>query len=140
MHSFFKFLFLLLFFFDIPLQAEYRGTLQGVLGKGWKEPGIQYFETDYIVPQLHKWYGPRNLVDAYVRPWYTTETNYAREYYQRYVNSLLEGTEWFDSFGTPLGRGWLVYSWSQTQEAPRGSEILKRPRNPNQTSAYRRFF
>ncbi len=140
MHSFFKFLFLLLFFFDIPLQAEYRGTLQGVLGKGWKEPGIQYFETDYIVPQLHKWYGPRNLVDAYVRPWYTTETNYAREYYQRYVNSLLEGAEWFDSFGTPLGRGWLVYSWSQTQEAPRGSEILKRPRNPNQTSAYRRFF
>ena len=53
-------------------------------------------------------------------PWYAQSTNYARDDYARYLSRLLEGEEAYDTFGNPLGRGWLVYSWMQEQPGPRG--------------------
>ena len=81
------------------------------------------FGGDYVLPELHKWYGPRQLRETYAQPWYTRESFYAGEGYRRYVNQLLEGANYYDRFGTSHGRGWLVYNWIQTQTAARGSAI-----------------
>jgi hypothetical protein len=83
------------------------------------------FETEYVEPAVHRWYGLRHLPETYVHPWYRSATGYARQPYERYVNSLLEGDEIYDSFGSRLGRGWLVYDWRQRQAQPRGSLINK---------------
>ena len=85
------------------------------------------FEIDYITPELHKWYDPRNLLESYWQPWYTTNARYARQPYSRYVDRLLEGDDFYDVLGSPLGRGWLVYSWTQQQPQSRGSNIIKAP-------------
>ena len=57
-------------------------------------------------------------------------SNFARDTYLRYISLILEGDETYDTFGTPLGRGWLVYNWQQEQPGARGSFIDKRPRRP----------
>ena len=81
------------------------------------------FETAYVSPAVHKWYRPRNLALSYVRPFYVTDRLAAGEVLMRYQSPQLEGDEWFDRFGRRLGRGWLLYSWQQEQEARFGSEI-----------------
>ena len=86
----------------------------------------QSFEIEHVEPALHKWYEPRYLTETYLEPWHAAQTNYVRESYARYVNRLLEGEEAYDTFGNPLGRGWLVYSWTQEQPLSRGSLIDKR--------------
>ena len=86
------------------------------------------FELEYLAPEVHKWYAPRNLVEEYARPWYRPDTRYARDIYTRYVNRLLEGAEFVDGLGNRIGRGWLVYSWTQDQPQPRGSNIVTWPR------------
>ena len=78
---------------------------------------------EYVSPSLHKWYAPRHLPETYMGPWYAQSTNYARDDYARYLSRLLEGEEAYDTFGNPLGRGWLVYSWMQEQPGPRGSVV-----------------
>jgi hypothetical protein len=111
------------------------------------------FESEYVFPQLHKWYSSRHLLETYWQPWYQTATGYARQPYSRYVDRLLEGDEFYDALGSPVGRGWLVYSWTQQQPQAGGSEIFKLPpRNVRNTSealafgtnqgfsAYDRFF
>ncbi len=107
------------------------------------------FELEYVQPQLHKWYAPRQLAETYWQPWYATETQYARQPYSRYVNRLLEGDDFYDVFGESIGRGWLVYTWTQSQPQASGSQIFKRPpedpRNsseprPGNVNAYERFF
>ena len=85
------------------------------------------FELEYVVPEIHKWYEPRHLAESYMQPWHATDDNYARDLYRRYVDHILEGDEFYDVLGNPLGRGWLVYSWTQQQPQPRGSDIIKRP-------------
>ena len=102
--------------------------------------GSAGFEMAYVAPQLHKWYGPRQLRETYAQPWYARDNFYARDGYRRYVDRLLEGAEWYDSFGTSLGRGWLVYNWTQTQPAAQGSLIRKRPASQNGRNAYSGFF
>ena len=98
------------------------------------------FESEYVSPQVHKWYSPRHLLETYWQPWYQTAAAYARQPYSRYVNRLLEGDEFYDALGSPVGRGWLVYSWTQQQPQARGSEILKLPtrhvRNTSEASAF----
>ncbi len=86
-----------------------------------------HYEVDYIAPQIHRWYAPLHLADLYNRPWQQVDTRYARTAYARYVNALLEGYEYYDGLGSPLGRGWLVYSWTQQQPSPKGDEIIKVP-------------
>ena len=84
------------------------------------------FEMDYVSPAIHKWYGPRYLPETYMAPWYDQGSNFARDTYLRYISLILEGDETYDTFGTPLGRGWLVYNWQQDQPGTRGSFIDKR--------------
>jgi hypothetical protein len=110
-------------------------------------PYGETFETDYVSPALHKWYQPRYLPESYMSPWYNPQTNYARDSYARYLSSLLEGEEAYDTFGNPLGRGWMVYSWTQEQPGPRGSVIDKNLGGlssqrlmGDQRPAYRDFF
>ena len=68
------------------------------------------------------------------------DTGYAEGDDRRYVAQLLEGSEWYDSFGTSLGRGWLVYSWNQIQSDSQGSVIMKRPASPERRNTYSGFF
>ena len=74
-----------------------------------------------------KWYEPRHLPETYWRPWYSGATSYTRQPYSRYVNRLLEGDDFYDVFGQPIGRGWLVYTWTQSQPQASGSQLFKRP-------------
>ncbi|NKB68693.1 MAG: hypothetical protein GKR89_16640 [Candidatus Latescibacteria bacterium] len=85
------------------------------------------FESMYAVPQLHKWYQPRQLPETYWQPWYRDLDNYARYPYARYVERQLEGEKYYDILGGPIGAGWLVYSWTQEQPQARGSDIIKWP-------------
>ena len=55
--------------------------------------GSAGFEMAYVAPQLHKWYGPRQLRETYAQPWYARDNFYARDGYRRYVDRLLEGAE-----------------------------------------------
>ena len=105
------------------------------------------FEMDYVSPAVHKWYGPRYLPETYMAPWYDQGSNFARDTYLRYISLILEGDDTYDTFGTPLGRGWLVYNWQQDQPGTRGSFIDKRRGGlssmslmANQRPAYRDFF
>ena len=105
------------------------------------------FEMDYVSPAIHKWYGPRYLPETYMAPWYDQGSNFARDTYLRYLSLILEGDETYDTFGTPLGRGWLVYNWQQDQPGARGSFIDKRRGGlssldliANQRPAYSDFF
>jgi len=121
-------------------QAQFRSPGRAALGGGLNESIGPRFGSEYILPELHKWYAPRHLFETYAQPWYAQEVSYAEGDYQRYVDQLLEGSQWYDSFGTSLGRGWLVYSWNQTQAASQGSVIMKRPANPGRRDTYSRFF
>ena len=92
-----------------------------------------YFGLDDVLPEIHKWYVPRHLPQRRRQPWYIADTQYARERYSRYVSTALEGEAWYDPFGQPVGRGWLLYQWSQEQAHAKGSSIWKDP-------MYRHFF
>ena len=81
------------------------------------------FDLEMVSPVVHEWYAPQHLFENQVRPWYLSDTQYAREPYMRYVEQLLEGFEHFDSFGRPLGRGWLVYNWQHVRNERNGSLI-----------------
>ena len=122
------------------VQAQYRSPGRAALGGGLGEDMGPRFGAEYILPEIHKWYAPRHLFETYTQPWYRQEGNYAEGDYRRYVDQLLEGSQWYDSFGTSLGRGWLVYSWTQTQAASQGSVIMKRPANPGRRDTYSSFF
>ena len=117
----------------------------------WGSAGIyshgETFAMAYVTPAMHKWYGPRYLPETYMLPWYAQGSNFARDAYRRYISLILEGDETFDTFGRSLGRGWLVYNWSQTQPGSRGSFIDKRrgglssmDLRADQRPAYRNFF
>ena len=107
--------------------AQNPDLQRGQLGLPALLPSAPRFEVEYIAPELHKWYVPRHLVESYVRPWYVSDTNYARQFYSRYIDQLLEGDEFYDVLGSPVGRGWLVYSWTHQQPLARGSDIVKWP-------------
>ena len=107
------------------------------------------FSPGHIQPSLHKWYSLRHLSDTQIQPWYSAPAAaYAQEPYLRYVENLLEGSEIYDGLGRRLGRGWLVYRWTQEQAQPRGSVINKKRESSAVTPvagfagnrAYDRFF
>ena len=53
---------------------------------------------DALDPAIKKWYVPQELYAEY--QWKQWEyTNYARNNYQRYVNTVLEGSDFYDFFG-----------------------------------------
>ena len=106
-------------------------------------PGGRYFLSDsaisprsqlaHVRPEVHKFYRPRHLSQNTGVPWYSTDTRYSRQLFRRYVDKDLEGELWYDYFGNPIERGWLLYQWTQEQEHPRGSAVWK-------TGQYRSLF
>jgi hypothetical protein len=130
-------------------QAQNRELWRGNLGLPRDSQIAAHYEVGYALPEVHRWYTPSHLEDLYSRPWYRADTRYDRIAYTRYVNALLEGYDFYDLLGSPLGRGWLVYSWTQQQPGARGDEIIKTPvRTPRgdarntafDFSAYNAFF
>ena len=94
-----------------------------------EEPGIYgaRIHPGALAPNRRKWLLPQNLYYEY--QWKGWEySNYARDYYQRYVNILLEGTRHYDPFGNYIGRGWEIYDWTETSPQRLGSGIFKSPR------------
>ena len=84
-------------------------------------PGVLFGALD---PAVKKWYVPQELFADYGwRQW--QYSNYARESYQRYVNTTLEGDYFYDFYGNFIGRGWLIYDWRQNQPQQLGSSIFK---------------
>jgi hypothetical protein len=123
-----------------PLWGQDRFAQWGMQGLPSTSSVVPHFEMEYLSPQVHRWYAPRNLLESHMRPWYITDTNYARDYYTRYVGQLLEGEVWYDEFGHRLGHGWLVYTWEQEQEKRNGSQIQKGTPSQARTNAYYAFF
>ena len=84
-------------------------------------PGVMFGALD---PAVQKWYVPQELYNEYQwRQW--EHSNYAREPYQRYVNTALEGEYYYDFYGNFITRGWLVYDWRQNQPQALGSSVFK---------------
>ena len=84
-------------------------------------PGVVFGALD---PTVKRWYVPQELYNEYRwRQW--EYSNYARNNYQRYVNTALEGDYFYDFFGDYVSRGWLIYDWRQDQPQQEGSGIFK---------------
>ncbi len=85
---------------------------------------------DAIDPAVKKWYIPQELFNEYRwRQW--EYSNYARRPYQRYVDTVLEGSYFYDFFGNFVNRGWLIFNNSQSQPLQRGNELFKDSRFNN---------
>jgi len=84
-------------------------------------PGVLF---DALDPVVRKWYVPQELYAEYGwRQW--EYSNYARDAYQRYVNTGLEGNYFYDAYGNFLTRGWLIYDWREESPQPFGSSLYK---------------
>ena len=87
-------------------------------------PGVLF---DALDPALKKWYVPQELyVDYGFRQW--EYSNYARDLYQRYVNTNRQGGPFYDLYGNYQTWGWLIFDWNQTQPGQFGSSIYKDPK------------
>jgi hypothetical protein len=98
------------------------GTQRGdVLSFEPRGPGVQF---DALDPALKKWYVPQELfVDYGFRQW--EYSNYAREPYERYVNTNRQGGPFYDLYGNYQTWGWLIFDWNQSQPGQFGSSIYK---------------
>ena len=110
----------------LPICAAAEGRLEDPRrwGLATVNPHGNRFEIDYANPAVHRWWSAPSARNIYATLG-ESDTRYAVQYYERYVNNLLEGSDFYDTFGTHLGRGWMVYNWSQEQPLPRGSRIDK---------------
>ena len=106
------------------IQGVHRG---GELTFEPSGPGVMFGALD---PAIKKWYVPQELYTEY--QWKQWEyTNYARNNYQRYVNTANEGDYFYDLYGSFITRGWLIYDWTQTQPQQGGSNLFKSGRFNN---------
>ena len=116
----------LLVAFQTVLHAQNYGTRLGIQRGGEvsfepRGPGVLFGALD---PAVQRWYVPQELY--YEFRWRQWEySNYARDQYQRYINTNLEGDYFYDFFGNYINRGWLVYDWRQDQPQELGSGIFK---------------
>ena len=108
-------------------QAQDYGARLGTIQRGGRVtyeprgPGVLF---DALDPAVRKWYVPQELYAEY--RWNQWEySNYARENYQRYVFTALEGYYFYDVYGNLLTRGWLIYDWRQENPQPFGSAVNK---------------
>ena len=120
--------------------SQYLVSDRRLLGMTIENPRAPGFGMEQVAPQVHKWYVPPHLAQSRAQPWYRIDSRYGADVYRRYVDHTLEGTEWYDTFGDPLGRGWLVYTWEQTQVQRNGSVLSKGPADPTRTNPYRQWF
>jgi len=109
------------------VQAQDYGVRLGTVKRGGQVsyeptgPGVLF---DALDPAVKKWYVPQELYAEF--GWKQWEySNYARENYQRYVRTSLEGDYFYDVFGNLLTRGWLVYDWKQMTPQPFGSTLKR---------------
>ena len=109
-----------------PAEPQEYGARQ-VVERGGKVdfeprgPGVMFGPMD---PTVQRWYVPYELVYEY--RWRQAEySNYARQNYQRYVDTALEGDFFYDTFGNLATRGFLVYDWRQEQPLADGSSVFK---------------
>ena len=79
---------------------------------------------DAVDPAVRRWYVPQELFQEYHwRQW--EHTNYARDLYQRYVDTGIEGDYFYDLYGNQLTQGWLIFNTSQTHPKEFGNVIYK---------------
>ena len=84
-------------------------------------PGVMHNALD---PAVRRWYVPQELYNEYKwRQW--EYSNYARDYYERYVSIVQEGDYYYDVYGNFVTKGWLIFNNSQTQPGQFGSSVLK---------------
>ena len=76
---------------------------------------------------MQKWYLPQELYSEYrLNQW--SYTNYARDFYLRYLQPDLEGDYFYDLFGRRVMHGWLIYEARKEQpRASEGNSLLKSP-------------
>ena len=78
-------------------------------------------------PAVRRWYVPQELYSEYHwRQW--EYTNYARNPYERYVETTLEGDYFYDLYGNFLTRGWLIFNNSQSKPQQFGNVLFKSSR------------
>ena len=111
----------------LPLAAQDYGARLGTVKRGGKVsfeprgPGVLF---DALDPAVRKWYIPQELYAEY--RWKQWEySNYARDLYQRYVSTSLEGSYIYDVYGNYLTRGWLIFDWRQQNPQPFGSVLAQ---------------
>jgi hypothetical protein len=111
----------------MPLWSQEFGARLGTVKRGGKVtyeptgPGVLF---DALDPAVQKWYVPQELFAEY--QWKQWEySNYARQNYQRYVNTSIEGNYFYDVYGNFLTRGWLIFDWRQQNPQPFGSTLIK---------------
>jgi hypothetical protein len=106
--------------------AEDTGTRLGVRRGGDVTfepygPGVVF---DALDPGVKKWYVPQELYNEYQwRQW--EYSNYARNPYQRYVNTNIEGNYFYDLYGRLITKGWLVFDWTVSEPQAAGNRLLK---------------
>ena len=109
----------------LPLVAQDYGARLGTVKRGGKVsfeprgPGVLF---DALDPAVRKWYIPQELYAEH--RWKQWEySNYARNLYQRYVSTSLEGNYIYDVYGNYLTRGWPIFDWRQQNPQPFGSTL-----------------
>ena len=104
--------------YGVRLGTTVRG---GVVSYEPTGPGVLF---DALDPAVRKWYVPQELYAEY--GWWPWEyTNYARERYERYVDTNLQGDFFYDIYGGFITRGWLIYDWRQDRPQQFGSSVFK---------------
>ncbi len=84
-------------------------------------PGILH---DALDPAVRNWLVPQELYHEYgFQQW--EYSNYARDHYQRYVNTALEGDYFYDMYGRYITRGRLIYDWRVATPEVTGSNLFK---------------
>ena len=79
---------------------------------------------DALDPAVKRWYIPQELYSEYNwRQW--EYSNYARDLYQRYVDTALEGDYFYDLFGNFVTKGWLILLNEQSQPLQQGNRLFK---------------
>ena len=112
--------------------AQDYGTRLGVRrgGEVSFEPQGSGVLFDALDPAVKRWYIPQELYSEYSwRQW--EYSNYARQPYQRYVSTALEGDYFYDFFGDFVTKGWLVFHNQQGQPLQQGNQLFKDSRFNN---------
>ena len=105
-------------------QTDYGNRLgtRGHFGQVYSAAGTSVL-IETLDPTVQRWYLPQELFTEYGRRQWQY-TNYAKDYYRRYVDRGQEGYYFYDPYGDLITRGWLIYDWRQTQPLTSGSSKL----------------
>jgi hypothetical protein len=92
-----------------------------------REPkGLEVYENS-MVPTQRKWQYPQSLYHFY--RWTGEDySNYARSFYERYVDIELEGFRQYDMYGNYISRGFEIYDWTVDTPTNFGSLVRKGPK------------